>query len=665
MSGDTDMAATGEELDAELASLLDVERFEPPAGFREQALLSDPAIYEQAAADPQGWWTAQAEELEWFQKWTRVLDDDDPPFYKWFTGGSLNVSYNCLDRHVIAGRGERVAFHWRGEDGSERDLTYAELLAQVERFASALKDLGVQRGDVVGIYLPMIPEVLVAMLACARIGAPHNVVFGGFSAEAVRERMEFSEAKVLITVDGAARKGKTAAVKDHVDEVMGDLETLETIVVVRSKGTACRMQEGRDVYYEDIVAAATPECPPEPLDAEHPLYILYTSGSTAKPKGILHTTGGYLTGVSATHRYVFDLKPETDVYWCAADVGWVTGHSYIVYGPLCNGATSVMWEGAPDYPSKGIWWEIVERYGVTILYCAPTAIRACIKWGAEYPNGHDLSTLRLLGSVGEPINPKAWLWYHKVIGSGRCPIVDTWWQTETGAIMISPLPGITATKPGSATQPFPGVFAEVLDESTGEPVEEGQGLLVLTQPWPSMLRTLYKEPERFIDTYFKRFGSETYLVGDAARRDRDGYFWVIGRIDDVVNVSGHRLSTAEVESAIVAHAEVAEAAVIGQHDEDTGQAIVAFVTLQGEFVGDDGTVEGIRETVSGRIGKFARPKRIIWTDDLPKTRSGKIMRRLLRDIAEGRALGDVTTLRDPAVMSQLEERVREMRAQEE
>ncbi|HSZ03816.1 MAG TPA: acetate--CoA ligase [Solirubrobacteraceae bacterium] len=657
--------AAGEALDAELAALLEVERFEPPEEFRERALLKDASVYERAAADPQAWWAAQAEQLEWFQRWTRVLDDSDPPFYRWFTGGALNVSYNCLDRHVIAGRGERVALHWRGEDGRERDITYAELLGDVERFASALKDLGVGVGDVVGVYLPMIPEVVVAMLACARIGAPHNVVFGGFSAEAVRERMEFSEAKVLITVDGAARKGRTAPVKDRVDEVMGDLLTLEKIVVVRSKGTPCQMQEGRDVFYEEIVAAADPVCPAEPLDAEHPLFVLYTSGSTAKPKGILHTTGGYLTGVSATHRYVFDLKPESDVYWCAADVGWVTGHSYIVYGPLCNGATSVMWEGAPDYPHKGVWWEIVERYGVTILYCAPTAIRACIKWGAQWPNEYDLSSLRLLGSVGEPINPKAWLWYHKVIGGERCPIVDTWWQTETGAIMITPLPGITATKPGSATQPFPGVFAEVRDESTGEAIEQGQGLLVLTRPWPSMLRTLYREDDRFVETYFSRFGRETYLVGDAARRDADGYLWVIGRIDDVVNVSGHRLSTAEVESAIVAHPDVAEAAVIGQHDEDTGQAIVAFVTLQGELEGDDGTVEGIRETVAERIGKFARPKRVIWTDDLPKTRSGKIMRRLLRDIAEGRALGDVTTLRDPTVMRQLQERVKAIQAQED
>jgi acetyl-CoA synthetase len=656
------MATDADTLDSELARMLEVEHFEPPAHFRESALLNDPAVYEQAARDPQAWWAKQAEELDWFTPWDRVLDDSNPPFYKWFVGGTLNVSHNCLDRHVAAGRGERVALHWRGEEGEERDITYADLLTEVKRLASALKDHGVGKGDVVGIYLPMIPEVVVSMLACARIGAPHNVVFGGFSAEAVRERMEFSEAKVLITVDGAARKGKTAPVKDRVDEVMGDLSTLETIVVVRSKGTPCEMREGRDVFYDEILAAADPECPAEPLDAEHPLYILYTSGSTAKPKGILHTTGGYMTGVTATHRYVFDLKAESDVYWCAADVGWVTGHSYIVYGPLANGATSVMWEGAPDYPHKGIWWELIERYRVSILYCAPTAIRACIKWGPEWPAKHDLSSLRLLGTVGEPINPKAWLWYHKVIGGERCPIVDTWWQTETGMIMITPLPGITPTKPGSATHPFPGVMADVLDESTGEPVSEGQGLLVLTRPWPAMLRTLYKEEERYINAYFERFGREVYLVGDAARRDSDGYIWVIGRIDDVVNVSGHRLSTAEVESAIVAHPDVAEAAVIGQHDEDTGQAIVAFVTLQGDLEGDEATVESIRETVAERIGKFARPKRIIWSEDLPKTRSGKIMRRLLRDIAEGRALGDVTTLRDPTVTAQLQGRVEEMRA---
>ncbi len=655
MAGDHD---TG--LEHELSELLEVERFEPPEEFRSRALLDDPAIYEQAAADPEAWWLRQATELlDWAREPGEGLDESNPPFYKWFADGKLNASANCLDRHVEAGNGERVAFHWRGEEGEERDITYAELLADTQRFANALKEIGVEPGDIVGIYLPMIPEVVVAMLACARIGAPHNVVFGGFSAEAVRERMEFSAAKALVTVDGARRKGKTAPIKQQVDEQMDGLDSLETIVVVRHAGIDCPMREGRDRFYDELVDAAAAECPAEPLDAEHPLFILYTSGSTAKPKGILHTTGGYLTGVAATHRYVFDLKPENDVYWCAADVGWVTGHSYIVYGPLLNGATSVMWEGAPDYPSKGIWWELVERYGVTILYTAPTAIRTFIKWGAEIPEESDLSSLRLLGSVGEPINPKAWLWYHKVIGAGRCPIVDTWWQTETGAIMISPLPGITATKPGSATTPFPGIEADVVGESDGETVEEGQGLLTLNRPWPSMLRTLYREDDRFVETYFSRFGKETYLVGDAARRDGDGYLWVIGRIDDVVNVSGHRLSTAEVESAIVAHEKVAEAAVIGQSDEDTGQAICAFVTLQGNAEESEELVEGIRATVAERIGKFARPKRIIWAEDLPKTRSGKIMRRLLRDIAEGRALGDVTTLRDPDVMAELETKIAE------
>jgi acetyl-CoA synthetase len=661
----TERALSDSDVERELAKLLDVEKFDPPEEFREKALLNDPAIYEEADKDWQGWWKGNAENLHWFKPWDQVLDDSNPPFYKWFVGGQLNVSYNCLDRHVEAGNGDRVAYHWRGEEGEERDITYADLLADVQRFANALKAIGISKGDVVGIYLPMIPEVVVAMLACARIGAPHNVVFGGFSAESVRERMEFSEAKALITVDGAARKGKTAPVKQNVDEVMGDLETLEHIVVVRSKGTECEMKEGRDHWYHEVMEAADPECPAEPMDAEDPLFILYTSGSTAKPKGILHTTGGYLTGVSTTHRYVFDLKPEDDVFWCCADVGWVTGHSYIVYGPLCNGATSVMYEGAPDYPHKGIWWELVERYKVSLFYTAPTAIRACIKWGVQHPSKFDLSSLRLLGSVGEPINPKAWLWYYVVIGGERCPIVDTWWQTETGAIMITPLPGIVALKPGSATKPFPGIAADVVDEREGKTIETGQGLLVLTRPWPSMLRTLYKDDDRFIETYFSRFGPKTYLVGDAASRDKDGYFWVIGRIDDVVNVSGHRLSTAEVESAIVAHDQVAEAAVIGQYDEDSGQAICAFVTLQGDLEGTDEIVAAIRETVAVRIGKFARPKRIIWTDDLPKTRSGKIMRRLLRDIADGRALGDVTTLRDPDVMAQLEGKIREEEAAEE
>jgi acetyl-CoA synthetase len=650
-------------LERELEELLGVEKFEPPAEFRANARWGDAAIYNEAAADPEAWWLRQATELlHWDVEPSESLDDSNPPFYKWFADGRLNASAQCLDRHVEAGIGDRVAYHWRGEEGEERDVTYADLHRDVQRFANALKDLNVGKGDVVGIYLPMIPEVVVAMLACARIGAIHNVVFGGFSAESVRERMEFSEAKALVTVDGARRKGKTAPIKPAVDEHLSDLGTLETIVVVRHTGIDCPMEPGRDLFYDEILAAADPDCPAEPMEAEHPLFILYTSGSTAKPKGILHTTGGYMTGVTATHRYVFDLKPESDVYWCAADVGWVTGHSYIVYGPLSNGATSVMWEGAPDYPHKGIWWEVAERYKATILYAAPTAIRTFIKWGADIPGKFDLSSLRLLGSVGEPINPKAWLWYQQVIGGGRCPVVDTWWQTETGAIMISPLPGITATKPGSATTPFPGVEAQVVDESEGKAVSEGQGLLVLERPWPSMLRGLYKEDDRFIETYFSRFGKERYLVGDAARRDSDGYFWVIGRIDDVVNVSGHRLSTAEVESAIVAHPDVAEAAVIGQSDEDTGQAICAFVTLRGEIAETDELVEGIRATVAERIGKFARPKRIVWADDLPKTRSGKIMRRLLRDIAEGRALGDVTTLRDPEVMGELEAKIAEEQA---
>ena len=508
----------------------------------------------------------------------------------------------------------------------------------------------------------MIPEVVVAMLACARIGAPHNVVFGGFSAESVAERLEFSEAKALITVDGARRKGKTAPVKPEVDAHMGGLEHLERVVVVRHTGIDVPMTEGRDVYYDEILAAADPVCPAEPMEAEHPLFILYSSGSTAKPKGILHTTGGYLTGVASTFRLVFDIKPESDVWFCTADVGWITGHSYMVYGPLANGVTSVMYEGAPDYPHKGIWWELVDRSGATVFYTAPTAIRACMKWGAEFPNRFELTSLRLLGTVGEPINPKAWLWYHKVIGRERCPIVDTWWQTETGAIMISPLPGLTATKPGSATLPLPGVSAAVVSPNTGREVTEGEGLLVLTRPLPSMLRTLYKDPDRYVETYYSRFGPTTYLVGDADRVDGDGYHWILGRIDDVINVSGHRLSTAEVESAIVAHGKVAEAAVVAQSDDLSGQAIVAFVTLAGDLEGDERLEAEIREHVAERIGKLARPKRIIWSDDLPKTRSGKIMRRLLRDVAEGRALGDVTTLRDPAVMDLLAEQMAERQA---
>jgi acetyl-CoA synthetase len=648
-------ASTHERLARRLEELLEVESFPPPEEFAREALLNDPEVYERAAADPLAWWAEQARALDWIKEPGETLDESDPPFYRWFSDGTLNASQNCLDRHVAAGRGDRVAFHWHGEEGEERAITYAELLADVQRFANALKDQGVRKGDVVGIFLPMIPEVVVAMLACARIGAPHNVVFGGFSPESVKERMEVSEAKALITVDGARRKGKTAAIKQAVDEVG---MPVETTVVVRHTGIDCPMGDG-DVFYDEIMEAAEAECPPEELDAEHPLFILYSSGSTAKPKGIVHTTGGYLTGVACTHKYVFDLKPERDVYWCSADVGWITGHSYIVYGPLANGATSVMYEGAPDYPGKDIWWALCERYGVTIFYTAPTAIRACMKWGEEYPGRHDLSALRLLGTVGEPINPKAWVWYHHVIGGERCPIVDTWWQTETGNIMITPLPGITHTKPGSATTPFPGVDAAVLDDGGEEVDRDTQGLLALRRPSPGMLRTLYGDDERYVSTYFDKFGRQTYFVGDAARQDGDDYFWVIGRVDDVLNVSGHRMSTAEIESAIVSHEKVAEAAVIGQADEDTGQSVCAFVTLEGSLEGDDALVDELREHVARKIGKLARPKRIVWADDLPKTRSGKIMRRLLRDIAEGRELGDVTTLRDPDVMSQLEARIAE------
>jgi acetyl-CoA synthetase len=646
-------ASTHERLARRLEELLEVDSFPPPEEFARDALLNDPAVYEQAAADPLAWWAEQARALDWMKEPTEVLDDSDPPFYRWFADGTINASQNCLDRHVEAGLGDRVAFHWHGEEGEERAITYADLLADVQRFANALRDQGVGKGDVVGIFLPMIPEVVVAMLACARIGAPHNVVFGGFSPESVKERMEVSEAKALITVDGARRKGRTAPIKQQVDEVG---IPVQSTIVVRHTGIECPMGDG-DVFYDEIMAAADPECAPEELEAEHPLYILYSSGSTAKPKGILHTTGGYLAGVACTHRYVFDLKPDKDVYWCSADVGWVTGHSYIVYGPLCNGATSVMYEGAPDYPDKDVWWALCERYGVTIFYTAPTAIRACMKWGEEYPGRHDLSALRLLGTVGEPINPKAWVWYHHVIGGERCPIVDTWWQTETGNIMITPLPGITHTKAGSATIPFPGVDAAVLDEQGEEVERDTQGLLALRRPWPGMLRTLYGDDDRYVSTYFERFGPETYFVGDASRQDEDGYFWVIGRVDDVLNVSGHRMSTAEIESAIVSHEKVAEAAVIGQADEDTGQSVCAFVTLEGSLEGDDALVDELRAHVARKIGKLARPKRIVWADDLPKTRSGKIMRRLLRDIAEGRELGDVTTLRDPDVMAQLEERI--------
>ena len=651
-AGMSDAAEEREDLEV---LLRDEDRFAPPEGFPEQANVSDPAVYEEAEADFEAWWEKWAKELDWFEPWETVLDWN-PPWAKWFKEGRLNASHNCLDRHVAAGNGDKVAYHWVGEDGLTLDLTYAQLLADTQRFANVLRGLGVEKGDVVGIYMPMVPQTPAAMLACARIGAVHNVVFGGFSVESVRERMEVSDAKVLVTADETLRRGKPTPMKAKVDEIVGDLPSLEHVVVVKRTGGECPMTEGRDVWWHEAVDAADEECPAEPLDAEHPLYILYTSGSTAKPKGILHTTGGYLTGVAATHKLVFDLKPDTDVYWCAADVGWVTGHSYIVYGPLANGCTSVLYEGAPDYPDKDRWWEIVETYGVTILYTAPTAIRACIKWGDEYPEKHDLSSLRLLGSVGEPINPRAWAWYHKVIGGERCPVVDTWWQTETGHIMITPLPGITETKPGSATKEFPGVKAEVVKKD-GSTVKEGGGFLTLRRPWPGMARTLFKEDERYVETYWSKWGNDVYDVGDAAKVDEDGYFWIVGRTDDVINVSGHRMSTMEIESALVSHERVAEAAVIGQADEDTGQAICAFVTVEGSADPPEGFEQDLREHVAQKIGKLARPKRIIWAADLPKTRSGKIMRRLLKDIAEGRELGDVTTLRDPAVTEKIRDAV--------
>ncbi|HEV7751951.1 MAG TPA: acetate--CoA ligase [Baekduia sp.] len=651
------MAGTTTDLERQLSELLEQERFEPPEAFRANALIKDLSVHEEAAKDPVAWWRRQADALHWFTEPQQTLNDENPPFFKWFEDGTINASYNCLDRHVEAGLGDRVAFHWRGEEGEERDITYAWLLEQTQRAANALKDHGVGTGDVVGIFLPMIPEVVVAMLACSRIGAPHNVVFGGFSAESVRERMEFSDAKALITVDGARRKGKVAGVKAAVDAVGMPVQT--TFVVRHTGFDDTPMGEG-DVWWDEALAAADAECPAEPLPAEHPLFILYSSGSTAKPKGIQHATGGYLTQVAWTHKYVFDLKPESDVYWCSADVGWVTGHSYIVYGPLLNGATSVMYEGAPDYPHKGIWWELCERYGATIFYTAPTAIRACMKWGVEHVEKFDRSKLRLLGTVGEPINPKAWLWYWKVVGGGNCPVVDTWWQTETGAIMITTLPGAQAMKPGKAGTTLPGIDAAVLDEQTGEELPRNtQGLLALRRPWPGMLRTLAGDDDRYVQTYWSKWDERTYLVGDAAKEDEDDYISVIGRVDDVLNVSGHRMSTAEIESAIVSHPKVAEAAVIGAIDEDTGQSVAAFVTLEGSLEGTDDLVLEIREHVAVRIGKLARPKRIIWADDLPKTRSGKIMRRLLKDIAEGRELGDVTTLRDPDVMAQLQGKVKE------
>ncbi len=635
------------------ALYLEDRTFPPPPEFANRANTKGKDLFEKAGADWVGFWEEQARDLvSWSKPWTTALEWD-LPFAKWFVGGQLNVSYNCLDRHVEAGRGDRVAFHWEGEPGDTRTITYADLLDEVQRFANVLKSLGVRKGDRVNIYLPMIPEAVVALLACARIGAPHSVVFGGFSAEALRDRILDAEAKVLVTADGGYRRGSPSLLKPNADIAVAEAPSIESVVVVRRTGSDVDMVQGRDHWYHELMAAADPVCPPEPMDSEDLLYLLYTSGTTGKPKGIMHTTGGYLVQAAFTHRYVFDLHPD-DVYWCTADIGWVTGHSYIVYGPLANGATSVMYEGTPDTPDKDRNWDIVERYGVTIYYTAPTAIRTCMKWGTGYPAKHDLSSLRVLGSVGEPINPEAWMWYHDHIGGGRCPIVDTWWQTETGAIMISPLPGITTTKPGSATFPLPGIGAEVVDD-VGNPVQVGGGYLTLTRPWPSMLRGIYGDPERYRETYWSRFAGR-YFAGDGAKVDDDGYLWLLGRVDDVMNVSGHRVSTTEVESALVDHPTVAEAAVVGANDATTGQAIIAFVTLKAGNEADDAHGQELRQHVAKKIGPIARPKTVVFTDDLPKTRSGKIMRRLLRDVAEGRTLGDTTTLADAAVVDEIKRR---------
>jgi acetyl-CoA synthetase len=628
--------------------------FPPPEGFQARARTTGSEIHDEADADREGFWARQAAELDWSEDWDTVLDWQ-PPYARWFVGGKLNVSHNCVDRHVAAGHGDQVAYHWEGEPGDQRTITYAQLLEEVQRAANALKGLGVERGDRVAIYLPMIPELPVTMLACARIGAVHSVVFAGFSAQALRDRINDSDCKVVVTADGAWRRGSVFPLKEHVDEALQETPSITKALVVRRTENEVSMVEGRDVWWHEFLPGHADECPPEEMDSEDLLYLLYTSGTTGKPKGIMHTTGGYLTQVAYTHREVFDLRPDEDVYWCAADIGWVTGHSYIVYGPLANRTTSVLYEGTPNFPAEDRFWEIVERYGVTQLYTAPTAIRAFMKWGDHHPQSHDLSSLRLLGTVGEPINPEAWIWYHTVIGGERCPIVDTWWQTETGGIMISPLPGATTTKPGSATFPIPGISAEIVDDK-GEPVSiPGGGYLTLDQPWPSMLRGIWGDDQRYRDTYWSRFEGR-YFAGDGAKRDEEGYFWLLGRVDDVMNVSGHRISTTEVESALVSHPAVAEAAVVGRADAQTGQAIAAFVTPRGEVEGDDALAKELRDHVAKVISPIAKPASLLFTHDLPKTRSGKIMRRLLKDIAEDKQLGDVTTLADSSVVDGIKDR---------
>ena len=642
-----------------LDALLQENRtFAPSNEVVAKSLLSDRRFHDEAAKDWQGFWAGQARELlTWSKPFTDAnIASWDLPFATWFSDGELNVSVNCLDRHVEAGRGAKVAFHFEGEPGDTRTITYADLLDEVQRFGVALKSLGVKRGDRVAIYLPMILEAAVAMLACTRIGAVHSVVFGGFSSDSLRDRILDTGATCVITADAGNRKGAPSALKPNVDAALVDCPTVTNVVVVDRCGTQPAMTPGRDLWYHDLLRTygQGTVCEPESMHAEDLLFILYTSGTTAKPKGIMHTTGGYLTQVCFTHKYVFDLHPETDVYWCSADVGWVTGHSYVVFGPLANGATSVMYEGTPDSPAKDRWWAIIEKYRVSIFYTAPTAIRACMKWGTAEPAKHDLTSLRILGSVGEPINPEAWIWYHVNIGAQRCPIVDTWWQTETGAIMISPLPGLTVTKPGSATFALPGIGAEVVDEA-GTPISVGGGYLTLSHPWPAMLRGIYGDPDRYRDTYWSTYEGR-YFAGDGAKLDEDGYLWLLGRVDDVMNVSGHRISTTEVESALVDHPSVAEAAVVGANDALTGQAVIAFVTLKGGMDASSAHGEVLRAHVAAKIGAIARPKTVVFTDDLPKTRSGKIMRRLLKDVAEGRALGDTTTLADPAVVAEIKRR---------
>ncbi|HAE54805.1 MAG TPA: acetate--CoA ligase [Acidimicrobiaceae bacterium] len=643
--------------------------FPPSDAFQNNALIADRSLYEEAQEDRLGFWARQARELvTWFEDFETVLEWD-LPFAKWFVEGKLNISYNCLDRHVEAGRGDKVAFHWEGEPGDIRTITYNGLLEEVSKFANVLKSLGVTKGDRVCIYMPMIPELPVAMLACARIGAPHSIVFGGFSADSLSDRIDDADAKLLITADGGYRRGEPFPLKETADASVAATSTIENVVVVQRTGQDVEWNQTTDHWYHELMESASPDCPPEHLNSEDLLYLLYTSGTTAKPKGIMHTTGGYLTQVAFTHKYIFDLQADSDVYWCAADIGWVTGHSYIVYGPLANGATSVMYEGTPDTPrpefrtgDRADWpkdrlWDIVQRYGVTQLYTAPTAIRTFMKWGAQEVEQHDLSSLRVLGTVGEPINPEAWMWYHKNIGGERCPIVDTWWQTETGGHMITPMPGVTTTKPGSATHAIPGVVVEVVDDA-GNKVERGGGYLTITEPWPSMLRGIWGDPERYKETYWSEY-PDRYFAGDGAKIDDDGYLWLLGRVDDVMNVSGHRISTTEVESALVDHSSVAEAAVVGATDDTTGQAIVGYCILRGGNEPSDDLREEIRQHVANKLGAIARPKAVVLVPDLPKTRSGKIMRRLLRDVAEGRKLGDTTTLADESVVDEIRDRAAE------